>query len=458
MEADRLRTATLNDAPWGDKVIKILAAALGAVDPRRAVQKALQADGKHLLVEERSYHLKNYGHIYVIGAGKAGAPMALAVEETLGNRVQKGVVIVKDGHALSGPAATQLSKIEIVEASHPIPDRRGVAATERILKLLGQAQENDLVLCLISGGGSALLTAPAPGVSLADLQSLTDNLLASGASIDEINILRKHLDRVKGGGLAKQAAPASLISLILSDVVGNPLDVIASGPTVPDPSTFRQAYDILEKYELLERTPRAILEHLQRGLDGEIPETPKEDNRLFELTHNVLVGSNWQAAQAALQQARREGFNTLLLTTYLQGEASQAGRMLGAILRQADVSGEPLPRPLCIIAGGETTVTLRGDGLGGRNQEMALAAVKDLAGIPEIALVTLATDGGDGPSDAAGAIVTGETFERGLKLGLDPEKYLNRNDSYHYFDSLGDLLKPGPTQTNVNDLAFLFAF
>jgi glycerate 2-kinase len=290
------------------------------------------------------------------------------------------------------------------------------------------------------------------------MQDLTAALLASGADIYEINTLRKHLERLKGGQLARLAAPAQMATLILSDVVGDPLDMIASGPTVPDTSTFQQAYDALVRYDLLGSVPETITRHLQRGIAREVPENPKPGDSLFEQVHNLVVGSNLLAAQAAVESARREGFNAMLLTTYLQGEARQAGRLLAAIARQMAATGQPLDRPACIVIGGETTVTLQGDGLGGRNQEMALGAVADMAGLENAALVCLATDGGDGPTDAAGAVVTGQTLVRARRRALDSQAFLTRNDAYHFFEPLGDLLVTGPTMTNVNDLAFIFVF
>ncbi len=355
----------------------------------------------------------------MVGAGKAGARMAQAVADLLGDRLYGGLVIVKDGYT---DGLRAVGPIELAEASHPLPDERGTSATRRLVEILQDAQAGDLVICLISGGGSALMIAPAPGISLADLQALTSALLACGATIDEINTLRKHLDIVKGGGLARLAAPANLLALILSDVVGDPLDVIASGPTVPDHSTFTQAWQSLERYGLSEQVPAAVIEHLKQGLHGELPETPKAGDPVFSSVQNVIIGNNFQAAQAALAQARQAGFNTLLLTSYLQGEARQAGQFLAAIARQVAASGEPIGRPACIIAGGETTVTLRGKGKGGRNQELALGAVKGLAGLKDVALVSLATDGGDGPTDAAGAVVTGQTLERARRAGLDPDR------------------------------------
>jgi hydroxypyruvate reductase len=383
--------------------------------------------------------------------------MALSVANILGKHLTEGVVIVKEGY--SDPGNFKIPEtLRILEAGHPIPDHRGVEGSKHIVNLISGATEEDLVICLISGGGSALLILPAPDLRLSELQELTSLLLSCGADINHINTLRKHLEQLKGGGLARMAYPAKLVTLILSDVIGNPLDVIASGPTAPDSSTFEDAYRILEHYSLLEKTPSAILLHLERGLCEEIPETPKEGDQVLEGVQNLIIGDNLQAAQNALRQAQEEGFNIKLLTTSMQGEARKAGRYLATIASQVVRWGLPIPRPACIVAGGETTVTITGSGMGGRNQELALSAVTDLAELPDIALVTLATDGGDGPTDAAGAIVTGKTLERARQLSMDPSDFLDRNDSYHFFEKLGDLLKPGPTQTNVNDLSFIFAF
>ncbi len=403
------------------------------------------------------YDLDELRHVYLVGAGKACDPMARAVSEILDGRLENGIGVVKEGY-LTPHKDNPNHRIEFYEAGHPLPDQRGAEATQAIVSLLNHTGEDDLVIFVISGGGSALLTSPIAGIDLTELQSLTSDLLASGANIYEINTLRKHLDQVKGGQLARLAAPAKMISLILSDVVGDSLDVIASGPTVPDSSTYTQALGILEKYHLGQKTAKSILDILAQGSSGEIPETPKPGDPLFQNVQNVVIGSNRIAAQAAEKQAQADGFQTLLLTTFLQGEARQAGMFLGSILRQIAATGEPLARPACIITGGETTVTLHGSGFGGRNQELALGAVNDLHDLEKVALISMATDGGDGPTDAAGAAVTGQTLNRAREAGLSPTEYLARNDSFHFFEALGDLLITGPTQTNVNDLQFLFAF
>ena len=471
MRPDQMLTASLRAIPQGAAITRILVAALDAVEPGAAVRRYLRCDGQRLSIGERAYNLAEYKRVFLVGAGKAGAPMARAAAEILGDRLAGGVIVVKEGHAGIEQAELRIEKSEhdgsfsilnsqfaILEAGHPLPDQRGVDGARRMADLLAQTTERDLVIALISGGGSALLTLPAPGVTIADMQALTGALLACGANINEINTLRKHLDQLKGGGLARMAHPAALVTLVLSDVVGNPLDVIASGPTVPDPTTFADAYAILERYAIVGQVPEPILARLRHGMAGEVDETLKPGDPRFDHIQNQVIGSGSQAAGAALEAARAAGFNALLLTTFIQGEAREVGRALAAVARELAATGQPIRRPACVVAGGETTVTLRGGGKGGRNQELALAAAADLAGLADVALVALATDGGDGPTDAAGAVATGATIARARALGFDPAMCLAHNDSYPFFAALGDLLQPGPTQTNVNDLVFVFAF
>jgi glycerate 2-kinase len=340
MNPDLLLTNCLRAAPWGAQVTRILAAALGAVDPAAAVQRYLYRDGDMLHAGDQSYDLRSYQRVFVVGTGKAGAPMARAAAELLGDRLAGGVVVVK-GYDDAGIEHEELkmqkelrlarfsilnSQFSIVPAGHPIPDARGVAGARQIAQILEQSTARDLVIALISGGGSALLTLPADGISLDELQKLTNILLRCGATINEINTLRKHLDQVKGGGLARLAYPATMITLILSDVVGSPLDVIGSGPTVPDTSSFADAYAVLERYGVVADTPAPIVERLRRGMAGQIAETLKPGDPCFAQVHNLIIGSNLQAADAALVAARNAGFNTLLLTTYLQAEAREACR------------------------------------------------------------------------------------------------------------------------------------
>jgi hydroxypyruvate reductase len=448
--SERLVTHSLRHSSHGEAISRILAAALDAVHPGEAVRRFVRRDGDFLHVGSRSYPLSQAGRAFIIALGKASLPMTEALIEILGQRLANGVAITKHASAV---LTDHQSRITVLEGGHPIPDERSLAAGALVLSLLSGLQADDLVFCLISGGGSALMSAPVEGVTLADLQALTAALLACGASIAEINILRRHLDRLKGGGLARLVAPARLVSLILSDVVGNPLETIASGPTAPDPSRREDALALLTRYKLLVTHSR--IETALRAA----PETLKPGDHVFEKVDNILVGSNLLAAQAALKQAEAEGFHPYLLRNDLQGEARNAAPELCRTLRWAYQTGDPAPPPACIVAGGETTVTLcSNSGRGGRNTELTLAAVSELAGFPEVMLITLATDGEDGPTDAAGAVVTGETFARAHALGLDPLDHLRRNDSYPFFAALDDLLKPGPTGTNVNDLTFLFTF
>lgn len=434
------------------RIVTVLEAALEAVDPYAAVRHYVRRDGNTLWVDRCEYDLAEIDRVLLVGAGKAGAPMAQAVEDVLGDALSAGCVTVKDGYALPTRC------VRLTEASHPIPNEAGVAGAKEIADLLDSAGERDLVLCVISGGGSALMTLPVEGVTLDDLQVLTGSLLRAGATINEINAIRKHLDRVKGGGLARMAVPARIVSLMLSDVVGNPLDVIASGPSVPDTSTYADALDLLAHYDLMDEAPSAIRAHLERGVAGEFADTPKPGDAIFDRTQNVIVASNDLAAVAAQEAAKELGFNTLLLTTYVEGEAREVAKVLAALAKETLASGRPIPRPACLILGGETTVTIRGSGIGGRNQEMALMAAVQIAGLDDVAIVCLATDGTDGPTDASGALADGGTIARGAALGLDPWEYLRNNDSYHYFRPLNDLLLTGPTNTNVNDLAFVFVW
>ncbi len=445
--AESFRTLSLRAAPEGESITRILAAALAAVEPGAAVRRAVRREGQSLTVSGRTYDLSAFRRVCLLGLGKASPGMSAALAELLGDALAAGLVIAKH----IPPDTANHSPFSILEGDHPLPGKRSLQAGEKVVEFVSALGPDDLLLCLISGGGSALVTAPVNGLSLADMQALTSALLACGARVDEVNTLRRRLDRVKGGGLARLANGAAIVSLILSDVVGNPLEAIASGPTAPDPSARADALSIIKKYRLEHQIPLTI-DHALRSS----PEPPKPGDPLFKNVQNVIVGSSLTAAQAALKQAEEEGFRPYLLRVDLQGEARDAAFELATFLRQASQTGQPVPRPACIVAGGETTVTIKGDGRGGRNTELALAAVTELADYPGVMLVTLATDGEDGPTDAAGAVVTGETYRRARSLGLEPAEYLARNDSYSFFEALGDLLKPGPTGTNVNDLTFLF--
>jgi glycerate 2-kinase len=456
MDSNRFLTHSLRGCSQAEHISRILHAAMQAVDPIQAVISTMTISENWLIVGDRDYDLRQYERVILIGFGKASAAMTEGVCDLIGEYITSGAIIAK--HIEPDQRARIPQQIAILQGDHPFPGENSLTSSQRLLSELEFTTERDLVICLISGGGSALFTQPQDGIGLEDVQALTRLLLASGAEIGEINVLRKHLDRVKGGGLARLAAPAQLVTLIISDVIGSPLDVIASGTTVPDLSTFQDAMQVLEIYGLTDESPPVITRILQAGLAGDLPETLKPGDSVFARVHNTIIADNFMAAQAAADQANSLGWNTMLLTTYLHGEASQAGMMLGGVLRQIAASGDPVRRPACIIAGGETTVTVRGNGMGGRNQELGLGAVAELSGLKNVALVALATDGDDGPTNAAGAVVTGESLRRGRMLGLNPLTFLKQNDSYHYFKALDDLLITGPSGTNVNDLAFLFAF
>ena len=432
----------------------VIKAALKAVDPTEAVRRVLHREDDVLEVAGKRYDLNRFHRIVVVGGGKAGSPMAAAVEEILGDRITKGLVNVKEGYVLE-PAP---KRIGINQAGHPTPNEAGLEGARRIIEIVSPLGEDDLVIALISGGGSALMPLPAEGITLADKKAVTDVLLRCGATINEINAVRKHISALKGGQLARAAYPATVISLILSDVVGSPLDTIASGPTAPDTTTFADAWAVLEKYELFDDVPESVIRRLRRGLAGEIPETPKPGDPVFDRVQNVVIADNRIAALAAKEEAERHGFTAMLLTTYLEGEAREVAKAVAALGKGVAANGDPVSPPACLILGGETTVTITGRGRGGRNQELGLAAAIALDGWENVTVVTLATDGTDGPTDAAGAIIDGTTVRRAQEKGLSPLAYLRDNDSYHFLQALGDLLITGPTNTNVNDLIFVFVF
>ena len=427
----------------------IFKAGLAAADPGHCIHRALAVEAGVLRCGSRQLPLDSISNLCVVGAGKATAAMASAVEEILGDHITAGAISTKYGHAVS------LKHIETYECGHPVPDEAGVTGARRQLELLRDLAPDSLVLCLFSGGGSALLPAPAIGISLAEKQETTRLLLACGATIDEINALRKHLSSVKGGLLARAAAPANILSLMLSDVIGDPLDTIASGPTSPDPTTFAHCLELIDRYALRQQLPIQVRRHLEDGCSGLLPETPKCGDPCFALAENCVVGNSSLAIDAACEKARALGYEVIVLTSRLQGEAREAAATLTAIAQEIATADRPAPRPACIITGGETTVTLRGEGKGGRNQELALAAALHLDGWPAITLLSAGTDGTDGPTDAAGAVADGQTLTRARKHGLEARDFLARNDSYCFFQALNDLLITGPTGTNVMDLQIL---
>ncbi len=415
---------SLDACPRADSVRSILTAALEAADPTDAIRTAL-ARRKDLIASAR--------RVYLLSIGKAGMRMAAAALPFVDFKLSGGLIVTK--HASS----RTLGRLPVFEAGHPLPDARSLDAGRRVLELLAQLDPADLLVCCFSGGASALMAAPLGGVSLDDLQTLTAAMLSAGASIDELNALRRRLDRLKGGGLARLAAPTRVLSLILSDVVGDRLEVIASGPTAPDPTANVEIESILSRYSLNARLPASILAYLR-----------VERDNISLNAKNILVGSNALSVRAARGQAIRERFRTRVLTTSLQGEAREVGGSLAKTLRRART------RPICLIAGGETTVTVKGNGKGGRNQELALAAALELDGFPDALLLSFATDGDDGQTGAAGAVATGDTLNRARTLSLDAHDFLCRNDSNTFFAALNDLLVTGPTGTNINDLVLMF--
>jgi len=424
----------------------IFLAGVAAVDPREAVIRHFSLKGDVLQAGSARVPLSPEGRVFVVGCGKGGAPMAAAVEEVLGERLYRGLVVVKYGHL------APLKKVRLLEAAHPVPDEAGLAASMEVRGLLGTTQPRDVVVCLLSGGGSALLPSPVDPVSLSDKQAVTRLLLGAGADIGEINCVRKHLSQLKGGGLARAAHPARVVTLILSDVVGDPLEVIASGPTVGDPTSFSDAVGILEKYGLTGKVPGSVYSYLREGAQGRHPETPKPHDPIFKTVTNLLVGTNAMAIDAAADRAGDLGYNTQILSSDITGDTLAAVDLHLKTVREIVVAGSPPPPPACVLSGGETTVVLRGKGKGGRNQEFALAAAIGIKGLKGVVILSGGTDGTDGPTDAAGAIADGTTVRRARKLGLDPEAFLRDNDSYHFFEKLGDLLVTGPTLTNVMDL------
>jgi hydroxypyruvate reductase len=427
----------------------IFEASLAAADPILLVRRSLQLDGAILQAGKRLYDLARYSNLYVVGAGKAAAKMARAVEALLGERIAGGIVIVKHGHSIP------LKKLKIVEAGHPIPDPAGIRATEAIIRLLRRTQKNDLILCLVSGGASALLSCPVVGLSLQDKQRTTQALLNCGARIQEVNAIRKHISGIKGGRLAELAYPSTVLSLILSDVIDDSMDNIGSGPTAPDSSTFADCLSIIDRYGLGDMIPLAVTTFLKKGAAGEIADTPKADNPIFQQVQNLLIGNNQLALVAAKEKAQALGYNTLILSSSVEGEATRVA--IDHVVSARDVlsSSSPVRPPACIISGGETTVTIRGAGLGGRNQEFALAAALEIDGLNGIVVLSGGTDGTDGPTDAAGGIVDGTTVQRARDQGLNARSYLERNDSYPLLKAVGDLLITGPTLTNVMDLRLI---
>jgi len=433
-----------------DDACSILEAALAAVDPEQAIYNSLKLQDDVLSFMGGFVELSKVNRIYVIGGGKAGGLMAKAVETLLGDRIDSGLVNVLEGTEKT----ISLKHITLHGAHHPVPSTAGVEGVKKMLELTSSLNEDDMVITLISGGGSALMPYPAKEISLDDLQSITGSLLKAGATINELNAVRKHLSAFKGGQLARHCSPARVISLILSDVIGDPLDIIASGPTAPDTSSFVDAKMVLIKYGLWSDAPENIRVRIGRGVEGAIYDTPKEDDPVFNKVHNILIADNLIAAKAAKKKSADLGYNPMILSTFIEGEARLVGEILTGIAKEIIKRDQPLKKPAAVIIGGETTVSVKGNGVGGRNMEVALGASLRLDGLSCL-VAALATDGIDGPTESAGAFVDGYTLKRSMEKELNPEKYLRENDSYTFFKELDDYILTGPTGTNVNDLSLI---
>lgn len=427
----------------------IFQAALNAVNPETLVHNAIALNGDNLLVDGSAYSIKEINRIFVLGAGKASVRMAKALESLLGSFITDGAIITKYGYF------EPLKKIEVIEAGHPLPDEAGLKGSKKIIDLATKAEESDLILFLISGGGSALFIQPCPGISLENKRKLTSLLLSCGATIHEINAIRKHISQIKGGKFARLIYPATAINLILSDVIGDDPSIIASGPMAPDSSTFAECWSILEKYGITEKIPSSIIRHLQKGLKGQAKETARQGEASLKKVKIIIIGNNRLAIKEAEKKAESLGYKSIILSSFISGEAREAARFHCAIAKEILSSGNPVAPPACVISGGEVTVTLRGNGKGGRSQELALAAALEMSNWKNIVAFCAGTDGTDGPTEAAGAIADNHSIKNAMEKGLDANEYLANNNSYHFFQQLNDLIITNPTYTNVMDL-YLF--
>ena len=428
----------------------LIDAGLEACNPALAIANTLHLTRNRLQVHDFHYDLTHHSRIVCVGAGKASAPMAIALEQMLGDRLEGGMVIIPDGHD------TPCHRIRMCHAAHPIPDRRGVKATKQLLALTQSLAQDDLLIVLLSGGASSLLCAPSIGLTLAAKRRTTELLLQSGATIHEINVVRKHISAIKGGQLA-QSTPATILTLIMSDVLGDDLSTIGSGPTVTDPSTFQDAIDILQQYSIWRKVPEAIQHHLQQARSKAIPPAVKATRKQVLRNRHIVLANNRQALEGVAKTAKRLGLKPFILPYPLQGEAKEIGSILGGFARDLVKFGNPVHPPACLITGGEPTVTVKGKGRGGRAQECVLAAAGELAGLTNVFVAGFGTDGTDGPTDAAGAVVDGKTVQRAKKKGLSIEQALHEHDSYTFFQQIRGHIMTGPTGTNVNDIYLIVA-
>ncbi len=429
-------------------IVHILIQTIEDMNPIKLIKSSLSLEDSVLRISgEHALDLREFSNIYVVGFGKASGYMAMGIEEVLSKYITDGLVLVPRGH---GSAYGDLEKISVYEGDHPLPTEDNVIGTQALIEILSEAGRDDLIIILISGGGSALLTYPKDRIPLIELAYVTELLMNAGATIEELNIVRKHLSKVKGGNLARYIYPAKAVSLIISDVVGDRLDVIASGPTTPDPSTYIDAYNVLRKYGLLDKVPGSISNVLDAGIVGKLEETPKPGDKIFDRITNIVIGNNEQALKKAVNTAREHGYKAKILSSLIEGEAKEVGKVLAGIALEIKNFDRPFKKPIILFCGGETTVTVRGDGVGGPNQELVLSAGITVSGHENIIIAALGTDGIDGNSPAAGAIVSGSDIYRAMRGGLDPLEYLSNNDSYMFFKEINAVIETGPTGTNVN--------
>lgn len=440
----------MNLAKLRNDIKKIYNYSINAINPYIAIKNFIEVESdKFIINNAKTLNLKDFKSINIVGIGKAAFPMAKACEEILGSYISTSIITVKYGYS------NKLSNTIVQEAGHPIPDENSVKSTQNIINILNKLTKDDLLICLISGGTSSLLVSLQKPITLKEMQEATKTLLSCGANIKEINALRKHISTVKGGNLAKIAYPAKILSFILSDVIGNPLDAIGSGPLVPDNSTFTEVKQIIDKYNIEKNLPQTIVKHIYKGLKKEACETPKQGNKIFDGVENYIIGSNITALKAAEEKAKNLGYNTLILSSLIEGEAKECAIFHSAIAKEIKITGNPIKPPACIISGGENTVTIKGNGKGGRNMEFVLATIPYIANNQNIVITSIGTDGTDGPTDSAGAIADNNSAQKSIEAGLDYKKYLNNNDSYNFFGKMNDLIKTGPTNTNVMDLRIM---
>ena len=445
------KIAIHSSQPKFTRILKaLIQRSLEAADPGKAMERLITRKDHKLSVNSVRYDLSTYQRIVCVGAGKSSAHMAMALEQTLGVYLEGGMVIVKDGYG------APCTKVRVVEATHPPPDARGVRATKQILNIVGSLTKHDLLIVLLSGGASSLLCSPSQGLTLTDTRKATNLLLRSGATIHELNTVRKHLSAIKGGQLAK-ATKAHILTILISDVLGDDLATIGSGPTVPDPTTFQEAKTILEHYQIWSNVPESLRNHLDEGIRGLVPETWKSKTRRSSHSHSIILANNHTAIDGMAKEAKRLGLRPCILEAPLQGEAKDLGTILGAMAKDICEFGNPVRPPACLIVGGEPTVTVTGKGKGGRAQECVLAAAQELAGLRNVVVAGFGTDGTDGPTDVAGAIVDGKTVQRAMGKGLSIENMLDRHDSYTFFKQVGGHILTGPTHTNVNDIYLIIA-